>query len=422
MKNSRLITTLLVLAGYLAYPQTPQRFTTSPAEGASFSRERLQRLDAFLQRMIEDKLAPNVVTFVAHKGKVVHHKSFGYSDIVKKKPLKKDDIFRLASQSKAITSTALMILFEEGKFLLEDPISKYIPAFKNPQVLETYDKDTYKYTTHPAKSEITIRHLLTHTAGIPYGNPLPGHPKFSTLEFLPSISDQTLAQVIPLLGQRPLVADPGEKFIYGPNTDIVGHLIEILSGLNLADFLQKRIFEPLGMNDTYFFLPAAKAERLVELYSLENPGDPLSLHQVAAYRSYPLSKNRTLFLGGSGLVGTIEDYAKFCQMILNGGSFNGKQILSKKTLALMNQNQIGELEVWDRKDKFGLAYQIITDKSQYADLASEGSLTWGGMFSTEYTIDPKEELILLIYTNVDPYLYERELERKFRILVYQALK
>lgn len=422
MKNSVLIICWLVFLGTTTYAQAPQKFAVSTPQEAGFYPERLQRLDSFLQQMIDHKLAPNAVTFVAHHGKIVHYKSFGYRNIEKKEPLKKDDIFRLASQTKAITSTALMILFEEGKFLLEDPISKYIPAFKNPQVLEKYDEKTHQYTTRPARSEITIRHLLSHTAGIPYGNPLPGHPKFNSLNFLPSISAQTLAQTIPLLAERPLIADPGEKFIYGPNTDVLGYLIEILSGMNLDDFLRKRIFEPLGMSDTYFYIPADKSGRLVELYSLENTGDVLSLHKDSDYRDYSVSKYRTYFLGGAGLVGTIEDYAKFCQMIVNGGSFNGSQIISRKTLELMNRNQIGELEVRDRKDKFGLAFQLITSKSQYGDQASEGSLTWGGMFSTEYTIDPKEGLILLVYTNVDPYLYERELGRKFRILVYQALK
>jgi len=402
--------------------QAPQKFTISTPEDAGFSADRLQRLDFYLQQLIDAGHAPNAITFVAHQGKIAHYKTYGHSNIERKEKLRKDDIFRWASQTKAITSVALMILFEEGRFLLEDPVSKYIPSFKNPQVLERYDSRTQQVHTRAAKSEITIRHLLSHTAGIPYNNPLEGHVRFSTLNFLPSITDQTLEQTIPLLGERPLIADPGEEFVYGPNTDVLGYLIEILSGKSLADFLQERIFSPLGMTDTYFYLPENKSGRLVNLYTLENSGDPLRLHSNVGYRNYPLNRKGRYFLGGAGLVGTIEDYAKFCQMILNGGSFNEHQILNRRTIALMTQNQIGDLEVWNRKDKFGLGFQIITEKSQYGDLASPGSLTWGGMFSTEYTIDLEEELILLIYTNVDPYLYERELARKFRILVYQALK
>lgn len=422
IKNSILISVCALFLTFKAYSQLPQKFTVSTPTDAGFSADRLQRLDEFLQQMIDDSRAPNVVTFVAHRGKIVHHKTFGYRNVERKEILQKDDIFRWASQTKAITSVALMVLFEEGKFLLEDPISMYIPSFKNPQVLESYDQKTQQYQTRPAASEITIRHLLNHTAGISYNNPLEGHPAFPALNFFPAVTNQTLAQTIPLLGKRPLIADPGKKFVYGPNTDVLGYLIEILSGKSLADFLQERIFAPLGMSNTYFYLPENKTSRLVSLYSLENSEDPLRLHSDAGYQNYPLTKKGTYYLGGAGLVGSIEDYAKFCQMILNGGIFNDHQILSRRTIALMAKNQIGELEVRDRKDKFGLGFQIITEKSHYGDQASVGSLTWGGMFSTEYTIDFGEELILLVYTNVDPYFYERELERKFRILVYQALK
>lgn len=422
MKNSLLIIVCVLVLHYKCYPQTPQKFLFSTPDTSEFSPERLQRLDRFLQQMVDEKHAPNVITFVALHGKVIHHKTFGYRNLDRKEPLLKDDIFRLASQTKAITSVALMVLFEEGKFLLEDPISKYIPSFKNPEVLVDYDPKTQQYHSRPAKSEITIRQLLSHTTGISYDNPLDEHPKFHKLNFLPTLDDLNLAESIALLGRRPLIADPGEKFTYGPNTDVLGHLIEILSGKSLANFLHERIFAPLGMNDTYFYLPESKAGRLVSLYTLENPGDPLRLHNNIDYRNYPLSAKAKYYLGGAGLVGPIEDYAKFCQMILNGGSFNGQQILSSKTISIMGQNQIGDLEVRDRKDKFGLGFQIITENSRYGDQASAGSLTWGGMFSTEYTIDFKEELILLVYTNVDPYLYERDLERKFRVLVYQALK
>lgn len=415
------ILTVLVLSTTVLNAQ-PQEFSLSKPEEAGFSSERLQTLDVFLESLVKAGKAPNIVTFVARHGKVVHQKAYGFKNIEKKQPANVTDIYRLASQTKAITTTAMMMLYEEGKFLLEDPVSKYIPAFEKMQVLDSYDEKSNLSKTHPAKTEITIRHLLSHTAGISYGNPVPDDPKFKSLDFLPGKTDDKLSRTIPLLATRPLSAEPGSQFVYGPNIDVVGYLIEILSGMSLDEYFKKKIFVPLGMNDTYFYLPPDKANRLVELYAMDSPTEKLHVSPSNARRIFPLDSHGTNYLGGAGLVGPIEDYAKFCQMIANGGTFNGKQILSRKTIALMSRNQIGDLTVWDRDDKFGLGFMLITENTRYADQASPGSLTWGGMFSTEYTIDPAEDLILLVYTNVDPYFYERDLERKFRILVYQALK
>lgn len=412
---------LITICAWSAIGQ-PQEFKPVDAGDAGFSTERLQRLDKFLEGFVKDKKVPNVVTFVARNGKVVHHKAYGMSNMESVRSARVDDIYRWASQTKAITTTALMILYEEGKFLLEDPVSLYIPEFAAARVLDSYDEKTKKYTSHPALKPVTIRHLLSHTAGISYDNPVPGDPRFDKLDFLPGNTTITLRETVPVLAQRPLLHEPGAAFTYGPNTDVIGYLVEILSGMPLDQFFAKRIFQPLGMNDTYFYLPAEKSSRLVELYSLENATDKLMVSPVKSRRNFPLTAQGRNFLGGAGLVGPIEDYARFCQMIANGGTFNGNQILSRKTIGLMSRNQIGDLTVWDRNDKFGLGFQIITEGSRYADQATPGSLTWGGMFSTEYTIDPAEGLVILVYTNVDPYYYERELERKFRILVYQALE
>ncbi|MBC7920242.1 MAG: beta-lactamase family protein [Ferruginibacter sp.] len=420
MKKTSLLLAALFL-GLVALAQPPQAFKTASPAAAGFSPERLQRLDAYLQRLVDGGQAPNAVTFVAHRGQVVHHQAFGYRNRERKEPLRKDDIFRIASQSKAVTTVALLMLWEEGKFGLDDPVSKYIPAFRNPKVLDQHDPKTGQYTTHPAKSEVTIRQLLSHTAGIPYQHPLQERPEFK-VPFFNSLEKETLAETIPRLAARPLTAEPGSAFVYGLNTDVLGYLVEILSGKNLAEVLRQRIFEPLGMTDTDFYLPDAKAGRLVELYSLAKPGDPLTVHENAAYRKFAVSGARTYHSGGAGLVSTVEDYAKFCQMLLNGGGFNGKQLLGPKTVALMSRNQIGELEVWDRRDKFGLGLQIVTERSHYGDQASVGSLTWGGLYCSEFTIDPREELILLVFTNVEPYAHYSDFVRKFRILVYQALQ
>ncbi|GAB4055298.1 serine hydrolase domain-containing protein [Spirosoma litoris] len=420
---------LFVSTSLLAQP-LPQTFTPakSPAD-AGFSADRLKRLDTWLQELIDKDIAPNAVTFVAHRGKVVHYKAFGYSNLAKKTPLKRDDLYRIASQSKAITTVTLMTLYEEEKFLLDDPISKYIPAFKNPKVLVNYDKKDPvggKYETRPAKSEITIRQLLSHNAGLPYEHPLDQRPEFK-VPFFNSTAPDKLEDVINKLATRPLLRDPGKDstgtgFTYGLNIDVLGRLIEILSGKPFDVAMRERVLNPLGMADTYFYLPDSKASRLVELYSKASMDKPLTLHSNEAYRNFAVSGAKTFFSGGAGLVSSVEDYAKFCQMLLNGGSFNNKRILGRKTIEMMLRNQIGAAEVWDRKDKFGLGFMLITENSHYGDQASPGSYNWGGMYCSEFTIDPKEELIMLIFTNVHPYAYYGDFVKKFRIAVYQALE
>lgn len=413
---------LLLLLLSCVNAQTPQVLIQAKTpEEAGFSSEKLKRLDTHFQEIVDKGIAPNIVTLVARKGKIVHEKAFGYSNLETKTPLKKDDIFRIASQSKLITTVGLMMLFEEGKFFLDEPISKYIPAFKNAKVLVNYDeKDRSQYITRPAKSAITIRQLLSHSAGIPYEHPLQDLPEYK-VPFFCSVENDMLKDVVDKIAARPLLSDPGTQFTYGLNTDVIGRLIEVLSGMTFDEYLRKKVLDPLGMNDTYFYLPANKANRLVELYSKGTSEDKLSLHTNETYRKFALSGQKTYFSGGAGLVSTIHNYAKICQFILNKGEFNGKRLLSKSTIDLMSRNQIGESFVWDRQDKFGLGLQIITPESHYGDNATPGSLTWGGMYCSEYTIDPKEDLILLVFTNVHPYAHYSDIVRKFRILVYQAL-
>ncbi len=425
-------TTIALLFFYLfaitstATAQPPQYFSAAKSpEEVGVSTSRLNRLDSFLNDYIARGILPNAVTFIARKGKVVHHKAFGFSNLEKKTPLKKDDIFRIASQTKAMTSLAVMLLYEEGKFLLDEPISNYIPAFKNPTVLVSYDeKDRTRYITRPAKGEITIRQLLTHTAGIPYEHPLQDLPEFK-VPFFNSLEKETLAEVIPKLAKRPLVKEPGEAYVYGLNTDILGYFVEIVSGMSLNDFFKKKIFTPLSINDTYFYLPTEKNGRLVELYSKplknEQPNSQLQLHENTAYRQFATQGAKTYFSGGAGLVGTIEDYAKICQFFLNTGSFNNQRLLSASTVKMMTRNQIGGLDYWDRKDKFGFGFGVATDSSRYYDPAQAGAFGWGGMYCSEYTIDPNEDLIALVFTNVHPFAYYGDFVKKFRILVYQSL-
>jgi len=387
-------------------------------EEVGMSSERLKRIDTFMTNYVRDGYAPNIVTFVARHGRVVHEKAYGWKNIENKVPVKVDDIFRIASQSKAIVTVALMTLFEEGKFQLDDPIAMYIPEFKNIQVLDSVSKRDTSYVAHPAKKVMTIRHLLTHTSGITYQSLI--YEK-SRMPYFNSIDPITIKDVVKKITSLPLKHEPGDAFTYGMSTDVIGYLIEVLSGKPLDKFLKERVLDPLGMKDTYFYLPQDKTGRLVTLYSKDKVDSKLVLHRNVAYQTYPVAGARTYFSGGAGLCGTIEDYARLCEMFLNGGSFNGKQILGRKTIEIMTTNQIGNLDINQYGDKFGLGFQLFSPGEVKLLPGSVGAFKWGGMYATDYIIDPVEDMVMLIYTNVQPFA-NTGLHGKFRTLVYQSLQ
>ena len=393
-------------------------FVSAKPESAGFSSSRLARLDTFLQEAVDKGIIPNAVTFIVRKGKVVHYKAFGYRNIEKKIPLETTDIFRIASQSKAIISVALMTLYEEGRFWLDEPVSKYIPAFKNPRVIQTFNPADSTYTARPASSEITIRQLLNHTAGYPYDYPV--YIK-AGIPMLNSMDDITIEEVVNKLAALPLVHEPGEAFTYGLHTDIIGRLVEVISGKPLDIFLKERIFDPLGMKDTYFYLPDDKKDRLVTLYEKPTMAGPLILSTNKNNQEFPIAGHKKYFSGGAGLVGSIEDYGRFCLMLLNGGEFNGNRILGRKTIDLMTRNQIGDLEVWGSGNKFGLGFEITTEEGAALIPGTVGAFKWGGVYSTEYLIDPKEEMVCLVYTNSFPNAFW-QFTHVYRPLVYQALE
>ncbi len=400
-------------------PENKQHFAVAGrTEDIGFSSERLARIDSFFSHEVNQSIMPNAVILVARHARIVYFKSFGWKNVEKREAVSRDDIFRIASQSKAIVTVALMQLYEQGKFLLDDPVSAYIPEFRNPQVLVSLDEKTGKYTTRPATREITIRNLLSHTSGIAYGNALFAR---DTIPIYNSLRAETIGQVVKKIARQPLLFDPGTRFSYGMNLEVAGYLVELFSGMKLDAYLQKNIFEPLGMTDSYFYLPESKASRLVTLYEKVSPDSLLRVSPNISNQTFPVAGAKTYFTGGAGLVGTIEDYAKFCQMLINGGSFNGHQILGRKTIDLMTTNQIGDSEVWGNDDKFGLGFQVMTEKTARKLPYSIGSFKWGGMYATDYLIDPREDLIFLIYSNVQPFYAYNETMEKYRILVYQAL-
>lgn len=419
------ISSFLLVFTFLACTQQskvdnkPQSFQYDADCTDAFYVERLNLIDSVYQSLVEDNYLPNAVVFVAHGGRVVYHKAFGWRNKEMAEPCRKDDIFRIASQTKAITAVALMTLWEEGRFQLDDPIKKYIPAFDHPQVLVTYDAATGAYTTRPANCDITIRHLLTHTSGLSYQGFFWDIAEKAGVPPLNSLDSITLAQMVERMATLPLAHDPGAAFTYSMNIDVLGRLIEILSGMPIDRFLQKRIFEPLQMNDTYFYLPSDKVERLVTLYAYDSEAHKLYPSEHPIYQFFPYKGAKMLMSTGAGLCGTIEDYAKFCQMILNGGTFNHQRIIGRKTLEMMQRNAVGDM----RGDiGFGLAWDVFRPQYLHNTILSEGTMRWGGMFSTDYVIDPQEDLIVLFYTNIYPNTTGVNPKVLLHNLVYQALK
>jgi len=414
---------VLVLGITSSCSRTSELKEASPLS-VKVSEDRLIRIDKMLQESIDSGWIAGAVGFIARDGKIVYNKAFGINDIETKSPMRTDDIFRIASQTKAITSVAVMMLFEEGKFLLDDPISKYIPEFANPRVLDRFNEKDTTFTTIPATREITIRDLLTHTSGIDYAGI--GSMNLRAIYAKSGIpggfgSDKIiLGDKIKALGKLPLAHQPGEKFTYGLNVDVLGYLVEVLSGESLDQYFQRHIFEPLGMTDTYFYLPSSKIERLVTVYTEDDRHHFVKWTDqtlLGISMNYPMVEG-TYFSGGAGLSSTIKDYATFLQMLLNKGEYNGKRLLSRRTVELMTTNQIGDLNLG--RDKFGLGFQITTKNGQAVLGVSEGSFSWGGFFGTTYWADPRERLVCLMFIQQFP-LSHSEIKDKFKVLVYQAL-
>jgi len=405
--------------------QTAATLKTAQPESVGMSTERLKRIDANMNDWLATGKLNGAVALIIRNGKIVYHKAFGYDDLQKTHPMRTDMIFRIASQTKAITSTAVMILYEEGKFLLDDPVSKYIPEFSKPVVLDKFNEADSTYTTVPAKREITIRDLLTHTSGIGYAQI--GSKEANAIYYKAGITSGIgvangllLATDMKKLAKLPLMHQPGEKWTYGLNSDVLGYLVEVVSGQSLDEFFHKRIFEPLGMNDTYFFLPSSKYNRLVHLYKEEDGKlmEPEEITQNGKFIvDYP-KKPGTYYSGGAGLSSTALDYAIFLQMLLNGGEYNGKRLLSRNVVRMMTMNQIGDISMG--VNKFGLGFGLTTEKGSSLLPTPEGVFEWGGAFSTTYWADPKEKLIGIIYRQLWSST-QREIPNKFKVLVYQAI-
>jgi CubicO group peptidase (beta-lactamase class C family) len=408
----------------LALPIWIQGQVLKPAvpESVGISSARLAHLDRIFQNYVDNGQLPGAVVLIARNGQAPYFKAFGDRDMEKGDPMPKDAIFRIASQTKAIVSVGVMILQEEGRLLIGDPVGKYLPEYMETTV--AVEKEEGGYEVVKAERPITIRDLLTHTAGIGYGHgPAKEAWEAAGIQgWYFADREEPVRETIRRMAALPFNAQPGERFVYGYNTDILGVLIEVVSGEPLDAFLTTRIFEPLGMEDTYFYLPEEKVSRLATVYSkeadnLERAPTPGHMRGQGHYVEGP----RTSFSGGAGLLSTAMDYARFLQMMLNGGTWNGQRILSRKSVELMTVDHLRDIPYGPEGQGFGLGFKVATDLGARGTLGSVGDYGWGGAYHSHYWVDPAEELVVVYFTQVIP---ARGLDdhAKLRALVYQALE
>lgn len=398
-------TILLTAVAFTAISQTKSLQNSPPLsearpESVGVSPERLERLDEMLETAVSEGNIPGAVALVARNGKIIYHKAFGEADSESGRKMEKDAIFRIASQTKAITSTAVMMLWEEGKFQLDDPISKYIPEFQNHTVLQGFKYADTSYTSTPAAREITLRHLLTHTSGLGYGV-IDGDERMKMIYHKAGVTDLfttediSIGESVKKLATLPLHHHPGEKYTYSEGLDVLGYFIEVVSGMPFDIFLRERLFGPLGMDDTWFYLPEEKTKRLVSVQKKEN-GRWVKYPVTFYDTDYPIKGAKRFFSGGAGLSSTAKDYATFLQMYLNGGELNGVRFLSRTTVQSIMGNQTGELFGGPTKH-YGLAFGVVTEVGQdRGGMGSAGTFDWGGYFNTQYFADPEEKIIGII--------------------------
>ena len=391
---------------------------------SSVDYQRLARIDSLVNAYVKNDWVKGGVTLIVKDNQLVQYKGYGYADAEIKKPMTSDAMFRIMSQTKAITSVGIMILYEQGKLLLDDPVGNYIPEFKNQVVLDKFNAADTTYTTVQAKRNITIRDLLTHSSGIDYAGI--GTKTMTAIYAKAGIPsglgyfNADLLTEMKKLGKLPLAFQPGERFQYGLNTDLLGCLIEVISGQTLDEFLRQNIFAPLGMKDTYFNVPASKISRLATVYT-----EDASQHIIPwshTFRNidpdYPVM-NKHYFSGGAGLTSTAFDYAIFLQMLLNGGIYNGKRILSPRTVELMTSNQLDFR--YNGTNDFGLGFDIVTERGASISPRNKGTFSWGGYYGTTYWADPKAKMVCLIMTQHTPNSHG-DLANKITAMIYASLK
>jgi len=417
--GSHLLFVLLIAATAVA-----QQFPTAKPESLGLSSDRLERIGAVVQSNIDNNRIAGAVTLVMRHGQIAWFKAQGSADREANKPMQRDNIFRICSMTKPITSAAVMMLYEEGRFLLDDPVSKYLPEFKNPKVLVT-PPNAQPYTV-PASREITIRDLLRHTSGLTYqwnGKLGPLYNKGNVASGLMQY-DGTIAESTKNLAAQPLLFSPGERWEYSLSVDVLGRLVEVVSGKPLDEFMRTRIFQPLGMTDTFFYPPDDKLPRLATAYGAFDgkgiqrfPDTPVTEGHLTYSADYPYRGPKKLFSGGAGLTSTAADYARFAQMMLNHGKLGNVRLLSRKSVELMSNDQLGKIAP---DQGFGLGFGVDGVKAPLNDLGSAGQYYWAGFFYTNFWIDPKEDMIVIFMAQLHPS-GGLSLDRQIRVLAYQAI-
>jgi CubicO group peptidase (beta-lactamase class C family) len=414
------------LFSFVAVSNAQTRVSTLEARAASrISAERLGRLRAQLQRYVDEGRLAGAVVRIQQDGKLVFSAAVGWRDKEAHDPMREDSIFRIASQTKALTSVAVMMLMEEGELLLDDPVGKHLPEWKKTTVAVA--KPGGSYETVPAKRPITIRDLLTHTAGISYGSG-PAEKAWrdaglSSWYF--ANRGEPVSSFVARMASLPMAAQPGEKFVYGYSTDILGVVVEKLSGKSLQAFLDERLIKPLGMKDTSFYLPREKAGRLAVVYEGQE-GDLRRAADASAWKTgghfgqgHYLDGPRLAYSGGAGLLSTAADYSRFLEMMRRGGEIGGRRYLSRKTVELMVSNHLGAIEYNDGMG-FGLGFSIRRDLGTAGQPGSEGEFGWGGAYHSQYWVDPEEGLTVAYMTQLLP-AEEIDDHGKLRALIYQAI-
>ena len=391
---------IIFLCGYLITAQSS--FEISSPEMQGVSSEKLELLNETMHSFVDNNDISAIQTAILKNGKLIHFDSYGNSDISEKSALKSDDIFRIASMTKPIVSVGLMMLHEEGKFELDDPVYQYIPEFKNLSVQK-------RKKIKPAKNHIKIIDLLRHSAGFNFKGP----------EDYRKTINLTLEEYTKEAAKNPLKFEPGTTWWYSYATDICGYLIEVLSGQKLDFFLKKRIFDPLEMNDTFFEIPKDKLDRLTTLYIVDKEKKLISFDDKS---NTPFKDKVVLLNGSGGLLSTTDDYLKFASMLLNNGTFKNNQLISKETLDLMKVDHSLGLKykklAFGKKKGFGLGFEIV--KEEDTKFGSKGTFGWGGMFGTYFRIDPKENMVI-IYMTQSFETYKLKIADKFRSLIYDSI-
>jgi CubicO group peptidase (beta-lactamase class C family) len=412
-------------------PAVETAIVTAAPEDVGLSSERLERIGGTIQKSIDDGRIAGATCLVARHGRIAYFKAFGMADRDAKKPMRTDRIFRICSMSKPIISVAVMMLYEEGRFTLEEPVSDFIPEFKNVKVLDPpwpLDKTSPPGALADAKRPITILNLLTHTSGLTYQWNARLGEAYRDAGVGSGILQQegTIGDGVKKLARIPLLFQPGDVWEYSLADDVLGYLVEVVSGMPLDKFYEERIFKPLGMKDTGFFLSPDQAARLAAAYTYYSGKglQPILDHQVVpeggfSYSAdYPYRGPRTYFSGGGGLCSTTEDYYRFCQMLLNGGELGGTRLLSRKSVELISQNHLkGKLDDFG----YGLGFGVTSEPRFLHELGTVGSYYWGGFYYTSFVIDPKEDFIAIFMGQLHP-TGGLDLDRKAIILAYQALK